>query len=241
MEPPATGDVTPTLPLMEPEVTFWLVQESVMSSPGCIEVEEAERVHEGPCTDTVIVSVSVAVPPGPVQDTEYVVVLEGVTMTEPDVAPPVEKPVPVHEVALVELHESDDKSPEIIAPGAAVRLTVGAFEGGGVDAIVTRAPQKAISPCALVTVPVKVVAVVIAGLVVEPPEIGVTAQSPWSRENETAFAVLQESVVVLPELTTLGEALSVHDGAPGGGGGGETKTDCPQKTVSPFVPRTVSL
>ena len=178
MEPPATGDVTPTLPLMEPEVTFWLVQESVMSSPGCMEVEEAERVHEGPCTDTVIVSVSVAVPPGPVQDTEYVVVLEGVTMTESDVAPPVENPTPVQDVALVELHESDDESPEIIAPGVAVRLTVGVFEGGGIDAIVTIAPQKAVSPFALVTVPVKVVATVIAGLVVEAEATGETAPMP---------------------------------------------------------------
>ncbi len=53
-------------------------------------------------TFTVIVFVSVAVPPAPVQESVYVVVVDGFTVTEPDVAPPVVKFVPVHAVALAE-------------------------------------------------------------------------------------------------------------------------------------------
>ncbi len=55
-------------------------------------------------TFTVSVFVSVAVPPAPVQESVYAVVVVGETVTEPDIAPPVEKLVPVHEVAFVDDH-----------------------------------------------------------------------------------------------------------------------------------------
>jgi len=47
-------------------------------------------------------------------------------VTEPDVAPPVEKLVPVHEVAFEELHESVDDWPEVMEEGVADRFAVGA-------------------------------------------------------------------------------------------------------------------
>lgn len=53
------------------------------------------------------------------------VVCVGFTVTEPDVLLPVEKLVPVHDVALVELHESEDEPPEAIVLGVAVRDAVG--------------------------------------------------------------------------------------------------------------------
>ena len=55
---------------------------------------------------TVSVSESVAVPPAPVHDNEYVVVVDGLTVTEPDVAFPVEKLVPVQDVAFADDHVS---------------------------------------------------------------------------------------------------------------------------------------
>lgn len=59
-----------------------------------------------------------------------VVVSEPVEI-EPDVAPPVEKPVPVHDVALVEDQERFDALPEYRVVGVAERSTVGAAEHSG--------------------------------------------------------------------------------------------------------------
>lgn len=56
---------------------------------------------------TVIGVLWLAEPPAPVQLIEYVVVCVGETLTEPKV-PLALKPEPVHEVALVELHESTE-------------------------------------------------------------------------------------------------------------------------------------
>lgn len=53
------------------------------------------------------------------------VVVVGFTLAEPDVVLPVAKLVPLHDVALVELHESDDEPPEAIVPGVAVNEAVG--------------------------------------------------------------------------------------------------------------------
>lgn len=47
---------------------------------------------------------SVAVPPAPVHESVYVVVVEGFTVTEPETAPAVEKLVPVQLVAFDEDH-----------------------------------------------------------------------------------------------------------------------------------------
>lgn len=48
-----------------------------------------------------------------------------------EAAPPVEKPVPVHDVALVELHVSVEEFPSVIVVGAAVSETVGAEPDAG--------------------------------------------------------------------------------------------------------------
>ena len=52
-------------------------------------------------------------------------VLEGVTVIDPAVAPPVEKPVPVQEVAFVELHVSVEDWPAVMDVGLAEREAVG--------------------------------------------------------------------------------------------------------------------
>ena len=49
--------------------------------------------------------------------------------TEPEVAPPVEKPVPVQEVALVEDQVSVEEPPEVMLVGFAEREAVGEFAG----------------------------------------------------------------------------------------------------------------
>lgn len=44
----------------------------------------------------------------------------GLTLTDPDVAPPVEKPIPEQLVALADVQESTEDSPEAILSGVAV-------------------------------------------------------------------------------------------------------------------------
>jgi hypothetical protein len=60
-----------------------------------------------------------------VQEIEYVVFEIGETLTELEVAPPVEKPVPVHEVAPVELQASVEEPPVVMLEGVAVSVAVG--------------------------------------------------------------------------------------------------------------------
>lgn len=66
---------------------------------------------------TVSVSESVAVPPAPVHDNEYVVVVDGLTVTEPEVASPVEKLVPVQVVAFADDHVRSADCPAEILVG----------------------------------------------------------------------------------------------------------------------------
>lgn len=75
---------------------------------------------------TVTVALAEPEPPVPVQVTLYAVVAPGVTTTEPDVAFPVAKPVPVQEVAFVEDHVSVEDPPDVTEVGEAVRDAVAA-------------------------------------------------------------------------------------------------------------------
>jgi hypothetical protein len=77
------------------------------------------------------VAVVVAVPPVPAHATVYVVVAEGETAAEPLTRPPVEKPVPVQDVAFVEPHVSVELFPVTTVVGLALRLDV----GGGAETV----------------------------------------------------------------------------------------------------------
>jgi hypothetical protein len=87
--------------------------------------QEADRAG---VTDTVVLLEPV--PPSPVQVTEYVVELPGATALLPLVAPPVEKFVPVQDVALVEDQLSVEELPEMMDAGLAESETVGGGVGG---------------------------------------------------------------------------------------------------------------
>ena len=71
-------------------------------------------------------------------------------------------------------------------------------------------------PPAVVSVPVNVVSLVIAGDVTEPPVAGVTKPTPLSIENVFAALAVQESVVEPPVLTVVGFADKVQVGDDGG-------------------------
>jgi hypothetical protein len=85
------------------------------------------------------------VPPGPAQVIEYVVVEVGVTLAVPLVPEPV-NPVGVHDVALVELHESVEDWPLVIVVGLADRLAVGAAEVTAVMPIMPAAQSVKLAP-----------------------------------------------------------------------------------------------
>ena len=93
-----------------------------------------------PPPETVTVALSVSEPPGPVHWSVYVDVEPGETDTLPEVAPPVEKPPPVHEVASEEDQVRVEESPEAMVVGDAVRLAEGA-EAPAVMVTVVQGPQ----------------------------------------------------------------------------------------------------
>lgn len=106
------------------------VHESVVLPPAVTEEGDAVNNILGDELGGVTVRVAepCAVPPAPVQLTEYVVVCDGETETVPESAPPVLNPVPVHDVAFVELHVSADEYPAEMDVGARDIDVVGAGE-----------------------------------------------------------------------------------------------------------------
>ncbi len=79
---------------------------------------------DGKADVTITVAEALAVPPLPVQATEYAVLTVGKTGAEPLTAPPVEKPVPAQEVALVDDQARVEDWPEIMLDGEAVRVAM---------------------------------------------------------------------------------------------------------------------
>ncbi len=95
-----------------------------------------------PVPVTVTVALAEAVPPAPVQLTEYVVVAVGDTDADPEIAFPVEKFVPVQEVALVEDHASIDACPPVINVGFTVTFAVTPLRGAMMSASCERADSQ---------------------------------------------------------------------------------------------------
>ncbi len=70
-------------------------------------------------------NIRVVDPPLPVQVMLYVVLTVAETKREPE-TPDGEKPTPLHEVALVDDHDSVDEAPEATVVGFALNATIGA-------------------------------------------------------------------------------------------------------------------
>jgi hypothetical protein len=101
----------------------------VAEPPRVMEVGQTEQEPESAgVTETV--ALADLVPPSPVQVTEYEVVLPGATATLPLFAPPVEKFVPVQELALVLDHVSVEELPAMMDEGLALSVAVGGTAGG---------------------------------------------------------------------------------------------------------------
>lgn len=99
----------------------------ITSSSSPVQVYAAVHDTESAApTPPLPVPVHCDVPPAPVQDAVYVVLDDGETDVEPDVAPPVEKLVPVHDVAFEELQVSVDEFPCVTDVGDTESAHVGA-------------------------------------------------------------------------------------------------------------------
>jgi hypothetical protein len=101
---------------------------SVELPPLATEVGFAVNVTVGAGTTVTVAVATLLVPPEPVQVSVYdVVAVRAPVLCVPLVAlVPLQPPVAVHEVALVELHVSVEAAPLAIEVGFAVNVTVGA-------------------------------------------------------------------------------------------------------------------
>jgi hypothetical protein len=144
------------------------------------------------------------VPPGPVQDNEYVVLAVKVPVGYVPLMPFVPfhpaTPEPVHAVALVELHDSVEALPLGIAEGLAVRIAVGMM--------LTVALFTALVPPGPVQVSEKI-ADVDSVPVLCVPLVAFVPLHPPVAVHEVALVELQVSVEALPAATAVGFAVKV--------------------------------
>lgn len=126
----AAPEVAPPVenPVPVQDVALVEDQESVEEPPEVMLVGLAanEEVGAGGGAVTVTVALLFTEPPAPVHASEYVVEVFGETTTDPDVALPVENPVPVQELVFEDVQLSVDELPETTLVGLAEKLEVGA-------------------------------------------------------------------------------------------------------------------
>lgn len=113
-------------PPIEHDHVFCVNQVRVDDPPLIMLEGDAEKEATAAAPTVTVTYCTALEPPGPVQLTEYVVVVEGDTVTEPEVAPPVAKFALEQEVALEEVHVSSELSPEFIIVGDAESVAVAA-------------------------------------------------------------------------------------------------------------------
>lgn len=112
------------------EVAFAELHDKVDDWPPVMEEGLADRFAVGaPAALTVTVAEADAVSVPSVQVIEYVCEDVRVTITEPEVAPPVEKLVPVQEVVYWEFQKIHEEPPEDTEEGTTMILAVGVVTG----------------------------------------------------------------------------------------------------------------
>lgn len=173
----------------------------------------------------------VAVPPAPVQLTVYVVVLLGETERVPDVAPLVEKLVPVQLVALVEDQVSVEDCQLAMDEGLAVRVAVGT---GGADTVTVTELETPLQ--------VAVYVVDVVGETTTDPDVAL----PVEKLVPVQLAAPDEDQVSVddcPVVIAVGLAESVADDPPPPSsspppGGGSANTGAARSSVASKSPTT---
>ncbi len=230
---PLAGNVPLQPPEAVHEVALLEFHVSVDVPPGAITEGLTLNVAVGAVGDikvTVTVVIEL-VPPGPVQVSEYEVeVLRAAVLSVPLVARvPLQPPVAVHEVALVELHVKVEVPPAATAVGFAVRATV----GRGLTVIATVCV--ALVPPGPAHVKEKVVLADSAPVLCVPLTPSVPLHPPEAL-HEVAFAELHVSIADSPASIVVCDAVNdaVGGDEAGGEGGdeGEGETEPPPHAQS---------
>ena len=202
-------------PLQPPEavqaVALVVTQVSAEVPPLCTVVGLAVKLSVG-AGATVTVTVCEDVPPAPLQlRVKSVVAASGAVVCEPAIAlPPLQPPVAVQLLALVELQLRVDVPPLAIVAGFATSVTVGG--AGGVPAVTVTVCEDV--PPGPVQLRVKFVSAV-SGADASLPVAALLPLQPSDAVQPVALVLLQVSCVGLPITTEVGLAASVTVGAGG--------------------------
>jgi hypothetical protein len=203
---------------------------SVVVFPETMFAGSALRVTTGGsvCGETVTVSDCCETPPGPAQDNaNAVVAVSGMVMADPTTGfGPLQPPPAVQLVALNVLHDKVVESPDKTDAGAAVNVRTG---GGMTPTEVTRwtnPPGPLQSRTKLLDVSI--------GPICSDPEAALAPDHPPLAVQLFAFAVIQDSVTMPPELTVDCEAVRVSEG------GGMTLTET-SRFAKPPTPTQLSV
>jgi hypothetical protein len=182
------------------------------------------------------VAAALPVPPAPVQLNEYSVgTVSGPVLCELlNALAPLQPPVAVHVVALVELHVSVAAPPAAIGFGLAVRVTVGGVAGVTVTVAVAALP----APPAPRQVNEYVVLAASAPVDTLPLGACAPANVPPVPVQAVALVELQVSVAAPPAVTAVGLAVSVA--VAGGGVTGVTVTVAVAALLAPPAPVQVT-
>jgi hypothetical protein len=204
------------------------LQVSVEAPPLAITEGCAVNVAPGM---TLTVTAALAAPPAPVQLNEYSVgTLSGPVLCVPVTSwAPLQPPVAVHAVALVELHVRVAAAPAAIGFGLAARVTVGAITG----VTVTVAVAALLAPPAPLQVNEYAVVAVSAPVETLPLVARAPAKVPPVPVQAVALLELHVSTAAAPALTAAGAAVKV---AVGTGGGAATVTAAVSTLLLPPAP-----
>lgn len=196
------------------DAAFWTVQFKVELPPAASVVSVAPNWIVGSGSVTVTAAFAFAVPPGPVQASVNVVLATRTAETSlPLVAlVPVQPPLAVQVVALVEFQARFVDKPVVTDTGIAVSVTVGATGAVTVTDVLADpeppVPEHVSVKLALAASAAEVSVPLVAFAPVQPPEA----------VHEVALVLDQVSAVVAPEVTLAGLADRVTVGAATGAG-----------------------
>jgi hypothetical protein len=153
------------------------------------------------------------VPPAPLHVSVYVAVLASAAVDSlPEAGfAPLQAPEAVHEVALVEDHDSIDVPLTVTDRGEALKFTVGRGGGGGFALTVT-VTERPTDPPAPVQVRLNVALALMTGDCSEPDAALLPAHAPPALQP-VAFCAFQARVEREPACTDVGVALNDNVGA----------------------------
>jgi len=202
---PLTGSAPVHPPEAVHDVALLELQESVAVPPGVISEELNLSVAVGMTFTTTLAS---EVPPVPLQLSEYEVAVATAPVLWLPLRPtePLQAPLAVQDVVLLEVHVNVERPPAVTTDGDAVNVTLGS---GRMVTVVTRGAVRPPGPAQMSEYAVAAV----NGPVLRLPLAASVPLQPPEALQEVALAELHVSTEAFPEATAVGAAASVAVGA----------------------------